>query len=892
MDSIDWREPPHGESVMPDYNPQNSQWEAPPMPKGGDQLPDLFLTNLLDDDSLMAGMASDFSGSTGSESEGSPSSFQDFMLGTGIPDNILSIPPEPLPVDSGLPSHSDNTCLFGEQRRIYAPLPFESSTTDPSSLSISKEDLFAPLSNLNADGTTKKRAASEASHTYNSEHLLGAEQCTDPGMFGVVPTPMFPVLEAGSHADARSVVETLRVHTKNAHALPNAAVPEPEPKLQNKGPSRTADSKGEEPVSKKVAHNAIERRYRSNINDRIAGLRDVVPALREMRPMPRGRKRRRKGAAEEEIVDGVSAATKLNKATVLSKATEYILYLKSRETRLLREVNSLHMLIRSMQGGEELLSIWNTEMARIDAQALRNTVQHAPVEVDDCDDIESDDESHASNESSIPQPAFMLSAFLGFSLLGGAAEWGESQRSFAPPTHTRVVGATHQLVKRVSSSDWDVHHLDHVPVHQLILELFRTLALILGVVTLVWSAYRWLSRSRTNMSQVLRDSVLLQRDAESATQEYSRLRRAVGLPGTTVGSVAYLAGSFIRSQATSDTVGARALVRLVEMDISAPRNTRAPWLQRLVNICAAQSAQGPSVKCAAVFALGYEALAEDATLGGQLHDAAMQMWSSARDQLQLADSGSHGPTWLARMLALPLEQAYTYAVQMPCDETQPAASPLNTVVDALRQEELLAFWSALFSSMMRGKDGQILLDVVEDRASVDALRRHLAAAMELTPFRTEATDEQSLVARGTLALVTGRMDLAAACVRMLDTHLATRAGELYAALVRDTDARALVEPQGPLDVLSSTALAWLRVKRDTARGTSSKFAPELQRLVSTTVWMIVGTDDVPAQRSVSSVGIPFLRTCATRPLQGTVQLQAQPLTSSLDTLMDVLGDIL
>ncbi|MDE1429506.1 basic helix-loop-helix domain-containing protein, partial [Bacillus licheniformis] len=120
--------------------------------------------------------------------------------------------------------------------------------------------------------------------------------------------------------------------------------------------------------ARKNAHNAIERRYRSNINDRIAGLRDVVPALRETRPR-NGRRKRRRGKTEDiELVDGVRAATKLSKATILTKATEYICYLKSREVQLSREVAGLHMLLRSFEGGDELLTQWSAEMERLHNQ--------------------------------------------------------------------------------------------------------------------------------------------------------------------------------------------------------------------------------------------------------------------------------------------------------------------------------------------------------------------------------------------------------------------------------------------------------------------------------------------------------------------------------------------
>ncbi|RKO99587.1 hypothetical protein CXG81DRAFT_3558, partial [Caulochytrium protostelioides] len=106
---------------------------------------------------------------------------------------------------------------------------------------------------------------------------------------------------------------------------------------------------------RKKAHNAIERRYRNNINHRIAELKSVVPALN-------GKHSARKPhfdanddlyfEDEDDAHDGsatggggdggsggngsgsgdpadASPARKLNKATILRKSTEYIVYLRN-----------------------------------------------------------------------------------------------------------------------------------------------------------------------------------------------------------------------------------------------------------------------------------------------------------------------------------------------------------------------------------------------------------------------------------------------------------------------------------------------------------------------------------------------------------------------------------
>jgi hypothetical protein len=87
---------------------------------------------------------------------------------------------------------------------------------------------------------------------------------------------------------------------------------------------------------KKTAHNMIEKRYRTNLNDKIAALRDSVPSLRVMAGTARLGE-----DDEEEDLEGLAPAHKLNKATVLAKATEYIRHLEKRNKRLLDENDQL-----------------------------------------------------------------------------------------------------------------------------------------------------------------------------------------------------------------------------------------------------------------------------------------------------------------------------------------------------------------------------------------------------------------------------------------------------------------------------------------------------------------------------------------------------------------------
>ncbi|KKF92649.1 Processed sterol regulatory element-binding protein 1 [Ceratocystis platani] len=96
---------------------------------------------------------------------------------------------------------------------------------------------------------------------------------------------------------------------------------------------------------KKTAHNMIEKRYRTNLNDKIAFLRDSVPSLRIMSKSARGEDT----TEDREELHGLTPAHKLNKATVLSKATEYIRHLEKRNNRLIDENLAMQRRIQAFE---------------------------------------------------------------------------------------------------------------------------------------------------------------------------------------------------------------------------------------------------------------------------------------------------------------------------------------------------------------------------------------------------------------------------------------------------------------------------------------------------------------------------------------------------------------
>ncbi|KAL2874598.1 hypothetical protein SGCOL_010267 [Colletotrichum sp. CLE4] len=95
----------------------------------------------------------------------------------------------------------------------------------------------------------------------------------------------------------------------------------------------------------RTAHNDIERKYRTNLKDRISELRDAVPSLRSIPE---------EGGGEDAEVDSQSQrGPKVSKGTVLTKATEYIHYLERRNKAIMREHQEL---ARRLQAFEQLLS--------------------------------------------------------------------------------------------------------------------------------------------------------------------------------------------------------------------------------------------------------------------------------------------------------------------------------------------------------------------------------------------------------------------------------------------------------------------------------------------------------------------------------------------------------
>ena len=101
---------------------------------------------------------------------------------------------------------------------------------------------------------------------------------------------------------------------------PPSSVPSPQPSSQVDTPPVVLGISGRP----KTSHTTIERRYRTNLNARITGLKQAVPALRVLEIKNGAPSPWNDVVDERGFVDGVKVARKMSKANVLGKATEYI----------------------------------------------------------------------------------------------------------------------------------------------------------------------------------------------------------------------------------------------------------------------------------------------------------------------------------------------------------------------------------------------------------------------------------------------------------------------------------------------------------------------------------------------------------------------------------------
>ncbi|CZT45882.1 uncharacterized protein RSE6_06239 [Rhynchosporium secalis] len=140
------------------------------------------------------------------------------------------------------------------------------------------------------------------------------------------------------HALPRVKIDSVPVSPTESHESVSPS-PEPEPEVRTrKNNKRKSIDLGEQPSnavgqSKKRGHNAIEKRYRTNLNAKIESLREGVPSL--CGPSSNG------GEEESDGEGDGRCGQKYGKAAILMRALEYIQHLEKTTQRLGSEVDTL-----------------------------------------------------------------------------------------------------------------------------------------------------------------------------------------------------------------------------------------------------------------------------------------------------------------------------------------------------------------------------------------------------------------------------------------------------------------------------------------------------------------------------------------------------------------------
>lgn len=172
---------------------------------------------------------------------------------------------------------------------------------------------------------------------------------------------------------------------------------------------------------------------------------------------------------------------------------------------------------------------------------------------------------------------------------------------------------------------------------------------------------------------------------------------------------------------------------------------------------------------------------------------------------------------LAELLSVPVPQALAYA-RSNATEASVIVSPLANMLEALRQEALLSYWTTIITSMMRTASSAEkrwsphVLDVIQDSASLRGIQQQLHA-LSRDGASSAALHEQMLVAQGMLELAAGQLTRAQMHARSLKQHQpSSLAAQQFLALWKDTPLVASA-PRGPVDMLASVVIGWFVLLR-------------------------------------------------------------------------------
>ena len=259
--------------------------------------------------------------------QGSSAMFGMGMEGSGAPDNPTSVPGnnhDAVNRQQSNPTAEQSPALTSDESRSFFPTdadwPFDPSN-DSGSLytgqnqswnnpqSVSTPSIFPTSA---TDGLPSASQTPTQIQTNTSSNVLNMPPSSltqdQRDALRMIAMPHLPFPSAGNDAQLGTPGSKQPEGTSSPEQTDAKGV------LRKRKSSADMDEEEEEadqPV-KKTAHNMIEKRYRTNLNDKIAALRDSVPSLRIMSKSARGEDT----TEDREELHGLTPAHKLNKATV------------------------------------------------------------------------------------------------------------------------------------------------------------------------------------------------------------------------------------------------------------------------------------------------------------------------------------------------------------------------------------------------------------------------------------------------------------------------------------------------------------------------------------------------------------------------------------------------
>lgn len=309
-------------------------------------------------------------------------------------------------------SYVSNSSHYGSEVNFTglndAVSSLNSGLLSPYSTGSSPDDFFLSAGNSQA-GSQYGQAEGDFNVDLNNNHLQ--HDVLYPNQF--IPVPMAEsasnstvTFNTHEYQSAQQIVPTLKTVEEAEEEYIKKESPDDISKLKNQlnqstqslqsfESSQTDDLQQPRVGNRKIksSHNLIEKKYRTNINSKIIELRNCVPSLRIL-VAKNGNHRTNtvNNEAEdeedyyegngysddEEKLDGLKPAKKLNKATILAKASEYIRHLE-KKTEFLREQNIRlqNILENSNFNAEPLLHQQNFQQPQPQYYHSQSTSMHS-----------------------------------------------------------------------------------------------------------------------------------------------------------------------------------------------------------------------------------------------------------------------------------------------------------------------------------------------------------------------------------------------------------------------------------------------------------------------------------------------------------------------------------